>query len=59
MTTTVESPYGDFDDKLNGTVDEAASEGVVFVKDNFGKAMIVTGAFVLWRIGKRVIRSIA
>lgn len=58
MTTTITSPYGDFDDKVSGTVDEAASEGLVFVSQNFGKAMLVTGAFVLWRIGKRVISAI-
>ncbi len=57
--STISTPYSDFDDKVSGTVNDAAAEGFSFVKDNFPAAMLVTGGFVLWRIGKRVIRSVA
>lgn len=52
-------PYDGFSTSVGTTVSDAAGAGKDLIVTNFPLAMVVTGAFVLWRIGKRVIKSVA
>lgn len=56
---TVTTPYADFREDVSDSVGDASDAGKSVIQDNFVPAMVVTGAFVVWRIGKRVIRSVA
>lgn len=51
-------PYDAFSVNVGTSVSDAATAGKDLVADNFLLGMLVTGAFVIWRVGKRVIRSI-
>ena len=51
--------YEGFGTAIGDTVTGATTAGKDAIVNNFPTAMLVTGAFVLWRIGKRVIRSVA
>lgn len=56
---TVTNPYDNNTNAVADAVDDVAGAGKQLVTDNFVKGMFVTGAFVVWRVGKRVLRSIA
>jgi hypothetical protein len=51
--------YDSFSTGATTAVTDAVGAGKDLISSNFPAAMVVTGAFVLWRIGKRVVRSIA
>lgn len=55
---TITNPYGDFDDDTGGVVHDVSEAGYNEIKNNFPAAMVVTGGVVLWKVGKRVIKSI-
>ncbi len=52
-------PYDSFGSNVGTAVNDAANAGKELISDNFLLGMLVTGAFVIWRVGKRVIKSIA
>jgi hypothetical protein len=53
------APYSGFSTNVSAAVGDAAQAGKGLVQDNFLIGMLITGAFVVWRVGKRVIKSIA
>lgn len=55
---TITNPYGDFDDKTGNVITGVKDEGLNVIHNNLQAGMFITGAFVLWRVAKRVVRSV-
>lgn len=56
MTTTSYSGIGD---AVDGVVDKTADEGIETLRDNVPEGLALAGGFVVWKVAKRVLRSIA